>query len=186
MQRADENPTSASGPCVGLDRREALGDEVEGLVPGGRHELAVAAHERLREPVGVRDELVAVAALDAQVALAGALADQGRDLDDAAVVDLQLDVAAAAAEGADGVDRRGGAGLGLDAAELVHERPGGARGDAVAAHLAVGLDHGAPERGGDQRVEAALARSRGRCTAGLRGTPTRSARRGCSGWGRRR
>ena len=29
--------------------------------------------------------------------------------------------------------------------------------DAVAAHLAVGLDHGAPERGGDQRVEAALA-----------------------------
>ena len=86
----------------------------------------------------------------------GPLADLGRDLHDAAVPDLELDRAAAAAERADGVDGRRVPGASLEPAQLVLQGARRTGRDAVAAELAVGLDHGAPERGRDDGVETAL------------------------------
>ena len=144
------------GAVLGLDRAELRGHQVESLVPGGGLELTVAPYQRLPEPLRVSDELEPVAPLDAQIALAGADPDRRSDLDDVPVFDLQIDGAAAAAERAHGAHRLGVPDAALLTAVLVLQRPCGAGAHAVAAHLALGLDHGAAKRGGDQRVEAAL------------------------------
>src|SRR5256885_15010949 len=57
-------------PMLGLDSVQSVSRDLERVLPAGRVQLAVlAAHERLREPVGVVDEVEGEAALDAEVAL---------------------------------------------------------------------------------------------------------------------
>ena len=144
------------GPVLVPDGPEALGDNAQRLVPAGRHQLAAPAHQWSGEPVGVVDELEAVAALHAEVALAGPLADRRDHAHHLALVDQQLDVAAAAAVRADGVDGGDVPTASLAAAALVLQGAGGAGGHAIAAHLAVRLDHGATEGGGYVRGKATL------------------------------
>ena len=118
---------------------ELVGNEVQGLVPGGGLETAVATDEGGGEAVGVVDEGDPEAPLDAEQAEGGAVGGVVVDVSDAAgVVGAEQDAAAHAAVGADRGDGagRGGGLLGADGA-------GGADGDALSAggadRLAQGL-----------------------------------------------
>src|SRR5690606_34862297 len=91
-------------PMLGRDLVQAVGHEIQRLVPGGlaqRAALVVADHG-LRQAVGVVDKAVDIPALDAQPAVADGMALDRERVYQPAVEDLQIDAAAGAAIGARG------------------------------------------------------------------------------------
>ena len=129
-------------------------------------EVAVlAANERLRQPVGVVDEVEREAALDAEVAFVREVLRLRRDLDDVLRlrVEIEVDLAADTAERA----RRAhlfqlAFGLLRALLELLVDRTRRADREAAAAELALGVEPGALPGGDDARVPAAaLERERG-------------------------
>ena len=93
--------------AVGEDRAEAGVDLGERLVPGRLDELAVAADEGRREPVGVRVELADAGALRADEAVAEDVVGVAADLDDLAALERHLEPAGRLAERAGSVVSRG-------------------------------------------------------------------------------
>ncbi len=89
----------ASAPCAARMSAEALGDEIQGLVPGGRTQLTGLADQRGAQAVGVTVVLERIAPLDAGVAVVDR-AIGAADRADLAVADQHLEVAAHAAVGA--------------------------------------------------------------------------------------
>src|SRR5919106_5477987 len=129
------------------------------VLPRRRVELAVlAADERLREAVGVVDEVEREASLDAQVALVREVFVLRSDLDDVPRlgIEVEVDLAADSTEGAVRphlLERALGASGAL--LELLVDRAGRAHGEAAAAELALGVEPGEAPGGDDPRVPTA-------------------------------
>ena len=145
---------------------EAGRRRLDRVLPGRRVELAVlAAHERLREPVGVVHEVEREAALDAEIALVREVLVLRRDLHDVLRlrVEVEVDLAADAAERAgrpDLLERALGPCRAL--LELLVDRARRADGETAAAELALGVEPGELPRRDDARMPAAaLERERG-------------------------
>ena len=103
-------------PVAGLEAPDALGDEVEGLVPRDAAEAAAGAHERVEQAVGVVVLEIALDALRAELSLVERELLPGLDADHPLVLHEQRDAALLTAEAAVRVDLPVGRGTGGEAA----------------------------------------------------------------------
>src|SRR5206468_10736683 len=91
-------------PVAGLEAPDALGDEVEGLVPRDRAEAVGGAHERVEQAVGVVVLEIALDALRAELSLVERELLPRLDADHPLVLHEQRDAALLTAEAAVRVD----------------------------------------------------------------------------------
>ena len=135
-----------------------------GLLPGGLGQLAALflPDQRGLQAVGMADEIQAEPPLDAEAALVGLLIRPvAGDLDDPAVVDVQIHLAAHAAVGAGRLDLLDLPGTSGEAGLLEGDRADRAGIGAFAAEIAVGIDIVGIEGRADLGAGAAAWRNRG-------------------------
>ena len=162
----------------GLGLFGGLPHGLEGFVPGGRLQFAVAADHRLQDALA-RFGPGFVTTAHAQMSLADRRIEIAEDLDDAVFLRINQQAAADGAFGARGANGLAGAELAAERGGLVEQRPGGARRDARAAARAGSPTCRTSRRGPRRR---GFSRRDWKCRAcGCLPFPRRCARNGCTG-----